>query len=383
MQNTQWSSVAFTALLLLWMNGHVRQKLSGGVGSAWMRISQTAHTDSGPFSPNLVVWAIDRHAVGQMRLVESLTGLLEAHEGVQNPTPLAYAVVLVDGANLTCDALASEGMQTPCREVSLEPGTGPKCDLPKRRTFNKNVLHLVQLPLELWLPTFENTLDELSKLIFEGQPRNNGSFKRPELVSNRANHIRFLADAIFLPHGISQVLYLDADTCPVAPVHDLFRTPGDSAVVAAYKLDKDGEEILVDNDKEHVNRELAFVRDSGFEFSFNAGVVLLRTETMCRYGLMDKVLATQRHHNLVHKLWGQGTNQPPFEIASAQSLTMVDFVWNCRVMMESEAKQLKRLRWGQFSRCRIFHPSTRGTSVDERSCKAFLRFKGESAWFRR
>lgn len=333
---------------------------------------------------NVVMWGIDNDLENKKRMLQSIEYFVKARaSGNCNfpRVPLAYAIIAAGDDELSCEGLQELGLKVPCKEVVAVPHDVARgCAAAKRpkETLLEGHVAIIKLLPKLWNRVFAKTVDAFSLAINKGQPKDAKMSRRVELIYNRANHIRFISDYIFLPLGIRQVLYLDNDICPLAAPDELFRTPGRAAVVVARKVD--GGRPVTRYVKENIRIGSDFSAragmEHGFVYSFNAGVVLLRTETMCAKALMSRLLQVQNYHNSVQRLWDKGTNQPPFEIAAANSQTMVPWYWNCR-LLEGDIRDLEAsgvsskspVRW--MGDCKFFHPTTHGKTIKERSCKMF------------
>lgn len=334
------------------------------------------------------MWAIDQNALNFQRLLESMRGLLVEHAN-DGRVNVAFTILAVDGSTVDCDKFVRSDLTVTCHEVAALPQDTAKKFGCKRATDPVQPLfagevHIIRLAEGKWGSIFEKTVDKFAALCEKGQPSEQGEgWKRPELIKNRANHLRFIADRIFLPMGVEHVLYLDNDICPVGAVNDLMLTQGSSAVVVASRVDENGQ-VVETYDKENIKTNLNFVKKWRFKYSFNAGVVLFRTQAMCEYNLMGKILEVQMYHNNIRTLWRKGTNQPPFEIAAGRSLTIVDPWWNCRMLNGDVSRLLQYgngvgspMQW--IKNCKLFHPSTHGLSIGQRNCSLFKDVPGGNA----
>lgn len=332
------------------------------------------------------MWAIDQNEQNFRRLMESLFSLLHEHGSkvrtAANVPRTAFTVLAVDGSKVNCAQLRAAGLTQTCRDMDAKPQpqeAGPTRCNPHTQSEDAlwaGAVHVIRLPDAQWMNIYASTVDEFARLCEIGQPQKSSvGWKRPELIKNRANHLRFIADRIFLPWGIEQVLYLDNDICPVDAVTDLMNIRGHTAVVVAARVDEEGQ-VSTTYTAENIKTSLTFVKQMRFRYSFNAGVVLFRTKAMCEYDLMGKIIKVQKYHNEVRNLWRKGTNQPPFEVAAGGSITVVDPWWNCR-MLNGDISRLMEFGVGAgspvqwFKNCKLFHPSTHGLTVAQRNCSMF------------
>ena len=197
-----------------------------------------------------------------------------------------------------------------------------------------------------------------------------GVSTRPDLARGSSaimNNLRFVADELLLPYGISRVLYLDADTCVRAPLSPLLQR--DEHVVVAAERDKYS--MLIStwtargrNISVHSAERALIRRRWGFNSSqhqFNAGVLRLDLQRWCRNKLFDRITEVANYHARVHRLfrWVGGSNQAFAEVALVPYVHHVRREWNCRPAMPGSAR--KRCFIQHDTKCYQYVDSTNTT----------------------
>lgn len=175
---------------------------------------------------------------------------------------------------------------------------------------------------------------------------------------------RYLAPKLLLPVGIRYALYLDADTCAVGKISDLFsvaRNVSSPLVVARREapwtlMKQRLQASFFDTALGSKHYKFPGYGPKLLNAMFNNGVMLINLLQFCAKGLWEQMQGLARHHAMRSRVWGPldaikefGDNQV-IEVVGAAHSHHVGAEWNCR-----HYSSLRTLKTQGNVRCRIRH----------------------------
>jgi len=265
-------------------------------------------------------------------VLATITSRQEMNEGTYHAQNISCSVLRKHFADRECNQLAVQSLRFQHVAVSTEA-----C-IPGPRSLRAGSLFVLPLDDSRALQPLLSSLRSFVRL----SNAYNVSM-RPDLASGvnvYTNNVRLVADRLLMPFGVTNVLYLDADTCVRASLSPLLLHVQQQrhAVVAAKRYPNgttwdwdvpNRSKMVLAPELELIHRHWGFNRT---RHQFNAGVMLISLRAWCRRRLFTRITEVARYHAQVHRLFQKvgGSNQPYVEVALAKYVHLVDQRWNCR-----------------------------------------------------